>query len=106
MLIKELQDVQHQHGYLPREALQALAERLKVPFFEVYGVASFYPHFRFEPSTGTTMKICTELSSRWCQRHDGSRSGGLSAGGAARVGVHCGNLLPGTLRCTGGLRPE
>ncbi len=41
MLIKELQDLQHHHGYLPREALQALAVRLKVPFFEVYGVASF-----------------------------------------------------------------
>jgi NADH:ubiquinone oxidoreductase subunit F (NADH-binding)/NADH:ubiquinone oxidoreductase subunit E len=62
MLIKELQDVQHHHGYLPREALQALSERLKIPFFEVYGVASFYPHFRFEPPTGVTVKICTDLS--------------------------------------------
>ena len=62
MLIKELQDLQHQHGYLPREALHEIAERLKVPFFEVYGVASFYPHFRFEPLTGTEIKICTDLS--------------------------------------------
>src|SRR6266540_3147498 len=46
MLIKELQSLQHHHGYLPREALYELAERLKMPFFEVYGVASFYPHFR------------------------------------------------------------
>jgi formate dehydrogenase beta subunit len=62
MLIKELQDLQHRCGYLPREALQELAERLKVPFFEVYGVASFYPHFRFEPPTGTEIRICTDLS--------------------------------------------
>jgi len=62
MLIKELQDLQHQHGYLPREALHELAERLKVPFFEVYGVASFYPHFRFEALTGSEIKICTDLS--------------------------------------------
>jgi NADH:ubiquinone oxidoreductase subunit F (NADH-binding)/NADH:ubiquinone oxidoreductase subunit E len=62
MLIKELQDLQHQHGYLPREALHELAERLKVPFFEVYGVASFYPHFRFAPPTGTEIRICTDLS--------------------------------------------
>jgi NADH:ubiquinone oxidoreductase subunit F (NADH-binding)/NADH:ubiquinone oxidoreductase subunit E len=62
MLIKELQDLQHRYGYLPREALQELAERLKVPFFEVYGVASFYPHFRFEPPTGTEIRICTDLS--------------------------------------------
>jgi len=62
MLIQALQDLQHQHGYLPRESLHELAERLKVPFFEVYGVASFYPHFRFEPLTGTQFKICTDLS--------------------------------------------
>jgi NADH:ubiquinone oxidoreductase subunit F (NADH-binding)/NADH:ubiquinone oxidoreductase subunit E len=62
MLIKELQDLQHQHGYLPREALHQLAERLKVPFFEVYGVASFYPHFRFEPPTGIAVRVCTDLS--------------------------------------------
>lgn len=62
MLIQELQALQHRHGYLPREALHELAERLKVPFFEVYGVASFYPHFRFEPPTGAEIKICTDLS--------------------------------------------
>jgi len=62
MLIKELQDLQHQHGYLPREALHDLAERLKVPLFEVYGVASFYPHFRFEPPVGIAISVCTDLS--------------------------------------------
>jgi NADH:ubiquinone oxidoreductase subunit F (NADH-binding)/NADH:ubiquinone oxidoreductase subunit E len=62
MLIQALQDLQHHHGYLPRQALQELADRLKVPFFEVYGVASFYPHFRFEPLAGTEVKICTDLS--------------------------------------------
>jgi NADH:ubiquinone oxidoreductase subunit E len=62
MLIKELQSHQHHHGYLPREVLSELAERLKAPFFEVYGVASFYPHFRLEPPAGTELKICTDLS--------------------------------------------
>jgi NADH:ubiquinone oxidoreductase subunit F (NADH-binding) len=57
-----LQDLQHQRGYLPREALHELAERLKVPFFEVYGVASFYPHFRFAPPTHLDIRVCTDLS--------------------------------------------
>jgi len=61
MLIKELQDLQRQHGYRPREALHDLTERLNVLFFEVYGVASFYPHLRFEPPTSTTIRICTDL---------------------------------------------
>jgi formate dehydrogenase beta subunit len=62
MLIKELQSLQHHHGYLPREALYELAERLKMPFFEVYGVASFYPHFRLAAPTGTEIKVCADLS--------------------------------------------
>src|SRR5215475_9432905 len=62
MLIKELQNLQHQHGFLSREALHDLAERLKVPFFEVYGVASFYPYFRFEPPTGIDLRVCSDLS--------------------------------------------
>jgi len=62
MLIQELQDLQHRYGYLPREALHELAERLNMPFFEVYGVASFYPHFRVEPRVGTQVRICTDLS--------------------------------------------
>src|SRR3989442_3645996 len=57
MLIKELQDLQRQHGYRPREALHDLAQRLNVLFFEVYGVASFYPRFCFEPLTSTTICV-------------------------------------------------
>ena len=63
MLIKELQDLQRQHGYRPRKALYDLAERLNVLFFEVYGVASFYARFCFEPLT-STIRTCTDLRCR------------------------------------------
>jgi hypothetical protein len=69
MLMKDLQDLQHQHGYRPRAALHELAERLKVPFFEVFGVASFYPHFRSEPPTGLEIRICTDLSCHLAGAH-------------------------------------
>jgi len=85
MLIKELQDLQHHHGYLPRQALQELAERLKVPFFEVYGVASFYPHFRFEPPTGTAVKICTDLS---CHLAGATAMTAALQQGCTRAGLH------------------
>jgi NADH:ubiquinone oxidoreductase subunit F (NADH-binding)/NADH:ubiquinone oxidoreductase subunit E len=90
MLIKELQNLQHQHGYLPREALHGLAERLKVPFFEVYGVASFYPHFRFEPPTGTEIRICTDLSCHLAGAHAmqaALRAGCVRAGLAGTVSI-------------------
>ena len=62
MLIRELQRLQHRYGYLPREGLQELSERLKVPLYEIHGIATFYPHFRLEPLAGAEVKICTDLS--------------------------------------------
>jgi hypothetical protein len=63
MLIKELQDLQRQHGYRPREALHDLAERLNVLFFEVYGVASFLPHFRLNhpPAPSEPVPTCAAV---------------------------------------------
>jgi formate dehydrogenase beta subunit len=97
MLIRELQDLQHRHGYLPREALRELAERLKVPFFEVYGVASFYPHFRFEPHTGTEIRICTDLS---CHLADASRMKAALQAECERLGL-AGAVSIGETSCLG-----
>jgi NADH:ubiquinone oxidoreductase subunit F (NADH-binding)/NADH:ubiquinone oxidoreductase subunit E len=97
MLIKELQDLQHQYGYLPRQALHELAERLKVPFFEVYGVASFYPHFRFEPSTGTEISICGDLS---CHLAGAPAVHAALQAGCARAGLQ-GTISIGETSCLG-----
>ncbi len=97
MLIKALQELQHHYGYLPREALQELAERLKVPFFEVYGVASFYPHFRFEPPSGIEIKICTDLS---CHLATATAMKAALQEGCARVGLG-GTVSIGETACLG-----
>jgi NADH-quinone oxidoreductase subunit E len=49
-LIPILQDVQNSEGYLPMEAIHAIAQHLHVPSAHVYGVATFYNQFRFEPA--------------------------------------------------------
>jgi len=48
-LIPLLQEVQTRLGYLPRKALQEIADFLKMPDVEVWGVATFYNQFRFVP---------------------------------------------------------
>lgn len=48
-LLRILQAVQKEIGYLPDEALEAVARHLKVSAAEVYGVATFYNQFRFIP---------------------------------------------------------
>jgi len=48
-LIPLLQEVQTRLGYLPRKALQEIADFLSMPDVDVWGVATFYNQFRFVP---------------------------------------------------------
>lgn len=57
-LIPILQEVQDKLGYLPREAMQQIAEGIKVPEVEVYGVGTFYNQFRFNPPGKHRFKVC------------------------------------------------
>ena len=41
---------QELYGYLSGAVLERVAKRLHVPSSEVYGVATFYPQFRFSPA--------------------------------------------------------
>jgi NADH-quinone oxidoreductase subunit E len=58
VLISLLQAVQAHLGYLPPEALGAVAEHARVPRSRVYGVASFYSQFRFNPVGKRRVAVC------------------------------------------------
>lgn len=57
-LISLLQAVQAHLGYLPPEALDAVARHARVPRSRVYGVASFYSQFRFHPVGRKRVAVC------------------------------------------------
>ena len=57
-LIPLLQKAQKTLGYLPDEALALVADHLEVTRSEVYGVASFYNQFRFNPPGRNPVKVC------------------------------------------------
>ncbi|MBL0699446.1 MAG: NADH-quinone oxidoreductase subunit NuoE [Desulfosarcina sp.] len=57
-LIPILQMVQQKLSYLPDEAIQIVAAHLDLPASEVYGVATFYNQFRFNPPGKYPFKIC------------------------------------------------
>ena len=61
-LIPMLMEIQGRLGWLPREALEALAREQKRPLYEIQGLVSFYPHFRTEPPTGVTVRVCHDLT--------------------------------------------
>lgn len=57
-LIDLLQDVQEQYGYLPDTEIQNVARHVDIPVSRVYGVATFYNQFRFQPLGAYVIKVC------------------------------------------------
>jgi NADH:ubiquinone oxidoreductase subunit E len=57
-LIPLLQELQAQFHYLPEDALRAVARRLRVPFSEVFHVATFYNCFSLEPRGRHHVRVC------------------------------------------------
>jgi len=59
VLISLLQDVQEEFGFLEEQAMEAVADDLMLPVSHLYGVASFYAQFYFEPRGKHVVKVCT-----------------------------------------------
>ncbi len=57
-LIPILQRVQDAFGYLHKEALLEVASYLGMTDVQIYGVASFYNHFRFTPLGKHPIQMC------------------------------------------------
>ncbi len=53
-----LQDIQHEYNFLPREALELVATRLRMPVGEVYRLATFFKSFSLSPKGENVCKVC------------------------------------------------
>ena len=58
VLIPLLQEVQDAHGYLSRDAVVRIGRHLRLPASKVYGVATFYNQFRFQPLGRFHVQVC------------------------------------------------
>jgi NADH-quinone oxidoreductase subunit E len=57
-LIPILQMIQEKHAYLSPGALKQVADHLETAPCEIYGVATFYNQFRFNPPGKHQVKVC------------------------------------------------
>jgi len=57
-LIPILQEVQEEEGFLRKEAVVMIGRHLDVPTSQIFGVATFYNQFRFEPVGRFHIQIC------------------------------------------------
>jgi len=57
-LIPILQEVQDAQGYLSRESVLSVGEHLSLPASKIFGVATFYNQFRFQPQGRYHIQVC------------------------------------------------
>ncbi len=57
-LIPILQDVQHAEGYLSKDSIVEVSSYLNIPSSKIYGVATFYNQFRFQPNGKYHIQVC------------------------------------------------
>lgn len=57
-LIPLLQKFQEKYGYIMEEAITYLSRFLKISENQIFGVASFYSQFRFDPPGRNSIKVC------------------------------------------------
>jgi bidirectional [NiFe] hydrogenase diaphorase subunit len=58
-LIEALHTVQESFGYLDTDSLRYVANSLRVPLSQAYGVATFYHYFSLKPPGAHTCVVCT-----------------------------------------------
>lgn len=57
-LIPLLQEVQDRIGFITEEAVVRIGQHLNISTSKIYGVASFYNQFRFEPKGKFHVQVC------------------------------------------------
>ncbi|NQT47312.1 MAG: NAD(P)H-dependent oxidoreductase subunit E [Candidatus Omnitrophica bacterium] len=57
-VISSLQEIQDSYGYLPKEAIDELAELTGTPVAKIYGVVTFYSGFFLTPHGKHSIKMC------------------------------------------------
>jgi NADH-quinone oxidoreductase subunit E len=53
-----LAEVQKEVGYVAEEAVNYISDKLKIPAAEMFGVATFYSMFRFQPQGEYVIRLC------------------------------------------------
>ena len=79
-----LHALQHEFGYVPKQAVQPIAHALNVSRAEVHGVISFYHDFHTEKPARHVLKLCRAES---CQSRGGNE---LAEHAERRLGVAVG----------------
>ena len=96
-----LQDIQAKEKYLPREALELVGERLRIPLNKIYRIATFYRAFSLTPRGLHEIQVCLGTA---CHVRGGIR---IVDRLATELGIRAGETTPNrkftleTVNCLG-----
>jgi len=57
-LIQLLLNIQHEFHWIPKEAIKRISERLKIPYSQIFRVASFYTALSLKPIGRHLIRVC------------------------------------------------
>lgn len=57
-LIPVLQEAQNAYGYLAKEVIECIADKLNIPVSQIYGVVTFYSQFHLNPRGRNIIRVC------------------------------------------------
>jgi formate dehydrogenase subunit gamma len=89
-----MEQAQATYGHLPVAALQHIAHQTGAWYSELYGIATSYPHLRFEPPSAHVVRVCRCAQCALLgggrvlaafREHLGTDVGGVSPDGAVRL---------------------
>jgi len=58
ILIQLLLDMQREFNWISKEAIKRISERLKIPYSQIFRVASFYAALRLKPMGRHLIQVC------------------------------------------------
>ncbi len=58
ILIPLLQEAQQKMGYLSKDVMRYIAEKMDIPAADIYGVATFYSMFKLKPQGKHIVRVC------------------------------------------------
>jgi len=65
-LLMVLHEVQHEHGWVPHQAMLEVAEFLSLPPSEVIDTASFYEEYWLKPKGTHLISVCRSIACEFC----------------------------------------
>jgi NADH-quinone oxidoreductase subunit E len=65
-LLPLMHEIQHEHGWIPMQAIEEAADFLGLSAAEVYDTVTFYEEFRLKPLGKYVVQICRSISCELC----------------------------------------